>query len=305
MQMHQDQLSLRPEVARRLIGRALLVAGLPGDRDIRLLSGAGTTSYVLRVGEDLLARFPMQGRDPAQVRAAIAAEHTAMTEFARVSPFPSARPVTIGEGDGGYPLPFSVQTWVPGEVATPTSVAGSAGFADDLARLIGALREAGTLGRSFGGTGRGGDLTGQDAWMTQCFERSEGMLAMSELRTLWSSLRALPREDPDVMSHADLIPANLLVADGRLVGVLDTGGFAAADPALDLVCAWHLLEAPARAMLREHLDCPELEWRRGAAWAFAQAMGLVWYYEVTNPPMAELGRSTLARLLAESDGLTG
>jgi hypothetical protein len=26
-----------------------------------------------------------------------------------------------------------------------------------------------------------------------------------------------------------------------------------------------------------------MQWRRGMAWAFEQAMGLVWYYEVSNP----------------------
>jgi hypothetical protein len=30
-------------------------------------------------------------------------------------------------------------------------------------------------------------------------------------------------------------------------------------------------------------------------------MGLVWYYEQTNPSMSALGRSTLARLLDDLD----
>lgn len=102
------------------------------------------------------------------------------------------------------------------------------------------------------------------------------------------------------MSHTDLIPGNLLVEGDRLVGVLDGGGFQAADPALDLVCAWHLLGADARSVLRRELACPDLQWERGKAWAFQQAMGVVWYYLDTNPPMAEMGRTTLQRLLAES-----
>lgn len=40
----------------------------------------------------------------------------------------------------------------------------------------------------------------------------------------------------------------------------------------------------------------ELRWVRGAAWAFEQALGLVWYYERTNPAMSELGRNTLRRI---------
>lgn len=101
------------------------------------------------------------------------------------------------------------------------------------------------------------------------------------------------------MSHTDLIPANLLVEDGRLTGVLDTGGLAAADPALDLVVAWHLLDAGPREALRRATVDSDLRWARGAAWAFAQAICLVWYYERSHPAMADLGRSTLSRLLAD------
>ncbi len=102
------------------------------------------------------------------------------------------------------------------------------------------------------------------------------------------------------MTHGDLIPANLLVEGERLLGVLDGGTFAAADPALDLVAAWHLLDRDARETLRTDLDCDTLEWRRGAAWALQQAMGLVWYYQTSNPRISALGRSTLNRLLDDS-----
>ncbi|MFD5224962.1 hypothetical protein ACFWHT_04990 [Microbacterium sp. NPDC058342] len=49
------------------------------------------------------------------------------------------------------------------------------------------------------------------------------------------------------------------------------------------------------------LDASEEEWLRGAAWALQQAMGLVWYYEVSNPAMAQLGRSTVRRVLSDRD----
>jgi hypothetical protein len=68
---------------------------------------------------------------------------------------------------------------------------------------------------------------------------------------------------------------------------------------LDLVCAWHLLEAGPRRVLRVGLGCDDLEWQRGRAWAFQQAMGLVWYYVDSNPVTSEIGRRTLARLAAD------
>jgi aminoglycoside phosphotransferase (APT) family kinase protein len=79
--------------------------------------------------------------------------------------------------------------------------------------------------------------------------------------------------------------------------VSDGGGFGPADPALDLVGAWHLLEAGPRQVFRDQLGTDDLAWERGRAWAFEQAMGLVWYYATSNPTMSALGRRTLQRLV--------
>jgi aminoglycoside phosphotransferase (APT) family kinase protein len=101
------------------------------------------------------------------------------------------------------------------------------------------------------------------------------------------------------MTHGDLIPGNVLVSAGRLVGILDVGGLGPADPALDLVGAWHLLDDERRALLRGDLGCGDLEWERGKAWAFQQSIGLVWYYETSNPTMSSLGGRTLGRIAAD------
>jgi aminoglycoside phosphotransferase (APT) family kinase protein len=102
------------------------------------------------------------------------------------------------------------------------------------------------------------------------------------------------------MNHGDLIPGNVLVADGRLAGILDVGGLAPADSALDLVGAWHLLDDAPRTVLRNELGCDDIEWERGKAWAFEQSMGVVWYYVDTNPGMSRMGARTLERLVAST-----
>jgi aminoglycoside phosphotransferase (APT) family kinase protein len=180
-------------------------------------------------------------------------------------------------------MPWSVQTWLPGTVASDADPSGSDAFAEDLAAFIAALRDAETKGRLFSGDSRGGVLAHHDDWMAKCFEESTGLLDVPRLRQVWSHLRELPRTGADVMSHGDLIPGNVLVVGDRLSGVLDTGGFGPADPALDLVCAWHLLQPGPREVLRRTLVCDDLEWERGKAWAFEQAMGVVWYYVESNP----------------------
>ena len=39
---------------------------------------------------------------------------------------------------------------------------------------------------------------------------------------------------------------------------------------------------------------------RGKAWAFEQAMAVVWYYTEANPVMSRMGHTTLQRILADS-----
>jgi aminoglycoside phosphotransferase (APT) family kinase protein len=291
--MHRDQLAVEVDTVRRLVdGQFPQWRALP----VRRIPAAGTVNAIFRLGEDLAARFPLRPQEERRVRAWLRAEAAAMREFAEVSPVPAPRPVAIGEPGGGYPLPWSVQTWLPGTDATAEDPSASTGFAQDLAMLIARLRNASTRGRRFRGQGRGGHLPDHDEWMETCFTESAGLLDVPRLRAMWAGLRALPEVDADVMCHGDLIPPNVLVRGGRLAGVLDTGGFAAADPALDLVSAWHLLDDDPRAVLREGLGCGDVQWRRGMAWAFQQAMGLVWYYAQSNPTMSRCGRRTLQRL---------
>lgn len=266
---------------------------------IRRIASQGTVNAIFRIGDRLAARFPLQPGEVEATRQWLAAEAEAARELAGQTRFPTPEPVAMGEPGAGYPLPWSVQTWLPGVVATEDSGA-SVGLAYDLAEFIAGMRAIDTRGRTFRGGGRGGDLQTHDAWLETCFDRSEALLDVPRLRRVWAAMRRLPRGSaPDVMSHGDLIPGNLLVSGGRLCGVLDVGGFGPADPALDLVCAWHLLEAGPRQVLREALGCGDLEWERGKAWAFQQAMGVAWYYRDSNPAMSRMGRRTLARILAD------
>lgn len=294
MTMHPDQVDVTAETV-----AALIQDQFPqwSGEEIRLLPSTGTVNAIFRIGDDLSARFPLRRADAAEARAVLEREAAASAELVRVSPFPTPEPVALGEPGAGYPMPWSVQTWLPGTVATDADPSASEAFARDLATFIAALREAGTRGRCFSGGGRGGVLTHHDAWMEECFAESESLLDVPRLRQVWSRLRELPREGADVMSHSDLIPGNVLVTGDRLTGVLDAGGFGPADPALDLVSAWHLLEPGPREVLRRTLGCDDLEWERGKAWAFEQAMGLVWYYADSNPTMSRLGRRTLDRIL--------
>lgn len=294
MTMHADQHHVDEQTVRRLVEAQFPQwSGLP----VTEQRTTGTVNAIFRIGDDLAARFPLVGHDSSPVRTSLATEAEAARAFAAVVTVPTPEPVAIGEPGAGFPLPWSVQTWLPGHDAIAEDPAGSHAFAYDLAELIAALRAADTRGRRFDGAGRGGRLPDHDDWLETCFRQSEDLLDVSLLRRVWAELRTLPEVDDDAMCHRDLVPPNVLVDHGCLVGVLDSGGFGPADPALDLVAAWHLLDEDQRGVLRSELGCGDVQWRRGMAWAFQQAMGLVWYYLESNPTMSRWGRRTLDRIV--------
>ena len=297
--MHDGQLDLDVDVAAALIAEQFPQwASLP----VRAVESSGTVNTIVRIGNCLAARFPLLGDDPDEVRRALESEAAAARRIAPSSPVPTPEPRGIGRPGLGYPLPWSVQTWLPGTVASSDSPGHSAVFARDLGGFLTALRAADTGGTTFAGQGRGGDLRTQDGWMATCFARSGHLLDVPLLRALWADLRALPREDPDVMTHGDLIPGNVLVDGDRLAGVLDVGGYGPADPALDLVAGWHLLDDGPRCALRSAVGSGDLEWERGKAWAFVQAMGAVWYYVESNRAMYAMGVRALQRITRDTVG---
>lgn len=299
--MHPHQLTLTPDTVRKLVDHQFPQwSGLPIER----VASPGTVNAIFRIGRQLAARFPLVPADVESTRRWLEREAAAARKFVWRTRFSSPEPVALGEPGAGYPMPWAVQTWVVGRVMSEfdggqADPAASETFVRDLAELIAGTREIDTGGAQFAGSGRGGDLPAHDDWMQTCFDNSEALFDVPRVRRCWYRLRELPCSGPDLMTHGDLIPMNLLVTDGRLVGVLDVGGLGPADPALDLVVAWHLLEAGPRRALREALGCDDLEWERGKAWAFEQAMGAAWYYVESNPAMSLMGKRTIDRILAD------
>ena len=121
------------------------------------------------------------------------------------------------------------------------------------------------------------------------------------LARIWADCRDSPEHrGPDVWIHADLMPGNLLLRDGRLAAVIDLGAVCAGDPAVDLMPAWNLFGPDARTVYRRELGADDAMWARGRGWAIVQAIGALPYYVDTNPVMAETSRRTLHAVLDEA-----
>jgi len=295
--MHPGQLDVTAAGVRVLVDqqfpawRALPVQPLPQQ---------GTVNALLRLGTQFVARFPLVPGAVDVIRAQLGSEAQAARELLGRTRFPTPEPVALGAPGPGYPMPWSVETWLPGTVATEDDAARSVALPHDLADFIRDVRAIPTRGRTFRGSGRGGSLPDHDAWVETCLDRSRSLIDVEPLRRLWARLRTLPPSPGGhVMTHGDLIPGNILVAGGRLAGVIDVGGLGPADPALDLVAAWHLLDRGPRQALRDDLGSGDLEWARGAASALQQAFGAGWYNVDSNPAMSSMGLRTLGRLVAD------
>lgn len=268
--MHSDQIYIDADIAREM-----LFEQFPQYRQEQVKAfGSGTVNAIFKIGSVATARFPLRGTDPIACVNMLRNEARAMTRFAENCPVATPRPVGFGQPGLRYPIPWAVQSWVEGDVATPDGLAESTTFALDIANLIATMRSAKTNGQQLDGQGRGGCFSDHDKWMSVCFANSEGLRDVPRLRSTWAKLRQLPPSGSDVMSHRDLIPSNLLVRGGRLVGVLDSGSFGPADPALDLVCAWHLFNRNQHEVIRARLGSSEVEWKQRGCMGIRASHGL-------------------------------
>lgn len=180
MPMHAGQLTVSTEAVRELVG-----VQFPQWQDLPVSAVAshGTVNAIFRLGAGLAARFPLQPADAASTRRWLEAEAAAARLLVGRTRFGTPEPIAIGEPGAGYPLPWSVQTWLPGTVATEQDPGESVAFARDLADFVHDVRAIDTGGRTFDGTNRGGDLRSRDAWMDTCFQRSEELPAAWRLPT--------------------------------------------------------------------------------------------------------------------------
>lgn len=299
VKMHHGQIN----VSLRTV-RALIDWQYPQWRElpIKAVSSTGTVNAVFRLGRDLSARFPLVAQSAEDAVRKLENEVVAGRELLGHTSAITPEPVALGMPGFGYPLPWSIQTWVPGETCFERDLGTSVSFAHDIATFIKEVRALDTRERLFDGTGRGGLLTAHDLRVHRHIRESSSLIDVSAARQFWVDHRDLPPgRHQDTVNHGDLTPGNVLAADGRLAGVIDVGGLGVADQSLDLNSAWYLLENVPRRELRSILNCDDLEWARGKAWAFEQSIGLIGYYRYSNPTMSEFGIRTLRRVINDSE----
>ncbi|MEV7086688.1 aminoglycoside phosphotransferase family protein [Streptomyces sp. NPDC093085] len=286
-QMHADMFVMDEERVRRLVaGQFPRWAGLAV---VRVASG-GTVNAMYRLGDDMVVRLPL-------VRGGVDDVAVERGWLPRLAPrLTVSVPEVLGAGEAGegYPWPWSVYRWLPGENPVAGALREPVGLASDLAGFVGAMRSVALPGAP--AAYRGGPLASADAGTRAAIEELRGIpeegVDCDGVLAVWEeAVRAPEWEGAPVWLHADLMPGNLLVdGGGRLASVIDFGCTGVGDPACDLFPAWNLLPEAGRDVFRELLDVDDATWVRGRGRALSQAVHALPYYRRTNPAMAENAR---------------
>ncbi|MFH8974887.1 aminoglycoside phosphotransferase family protein [Streptomyces sp. NPDC017890] len=284
-------------LVRRLVdGRFPQWTGLP----VRRFPSGGTVNAMYRLGDDMVVRLPLVEDGAGDVLA----EREWLPRLAPLLPI--AVPEVLGDGvpAEGYPWPWAVYRWLPGEIPEAGALGEPELLADDLASFVAAMRRVTLPGapRAY----RGGPLSTLDESTRAAIGELRGLpeegVDCDALTTVWEdALRAPEWEGPPVWLHADLMPGNLLVDGGRLSSVIDFGCMGMGDPACDLFPAWNLLPAGARKVFREALGVDDATWRRGRGRTLSQALIALPHYRETNAAMAGNARHVIRAVLADDD----
>jgi aminoglycoside phosphotransferase (APT) family kinase protein len=272
--MHDDEVDTDCELVRRLLAsQHPRWADLPIER----FASAGTDNAMYRLGGDMAVRLP---RIHWAIES-VAKEQRWLRVLAPHLPLAVPMPIATGEPEAAFPYPWSVVQWLPGETATPGTLADPAQAALDLAEFVRALQSVDPSGGPH--HHRGQPVRFQDEDVRRGVAGLRGEVDGDAVLDAWSRVLGAPDYDgPPVWFHGDLAYLNLLHRDGTLSGVIDWGTCAVGDPAGDTIAAWSLLTADARGVFRDALEIDDATWARGTGWALTGVVGIP-YYRDTNP----------------------
>lgn len=283
--------------------RSLLAAQHPdlADLPLRRVDG-GFDNRLWRLGEDLAVRLPQTENAPFL----LARERQWLPALAPRLPLPVPVPVRAGEPSEHFPRPWSVVRWVAGEPADRVPPSRGAESAAALAGFLKALHQPAPSDAPLTSYGAGVPL--EEAKTNPSHWEEFGS---AELRAVWDDALAAPAwTGPPVWLHGDLHPANVVVTDGALAGIIDFGDVCSGDPATDLAAAWLLLPSGAAAAFFEAYGAvDDATIRRARGWAVLRAFGLIAIGVAGNrglpggkPTWGPAGRGALERVLADRGG---
>ena len=257
----------------------------------------GWDNELYRVGDGLVARLPRRALG-AQI---ITNEQRWLPGLAPRLPLPIPSPERTGVPACGYPYCWSVVPYLPGVPAAQASSFDPAAAAAAVGGFLGALHvpaPADAPANPF----RGVPLAERASTFAANLALLAGQVDRDAVLRAWVAALTAPGYDgPPVWLHGDLHPANILVNDGQVSGVIDFGDITAGDPASDLSVAWMLLPPGFHASFWSAYQAAggradNALRARARGWALNLAIVFLAHSE-DNPVLRQVGRRTLSTVL--------
>jgi aminoglycoside phosphotransferase (APT) family kinase protein len=242
----------------------------------------GTDNAVWRLGPDLVVRFPRMEWAVGQIEL----EATWLPQLAPALSVVVPEPVAVGKPGSGYPYPWAVHRWVPGQGAAPDLIADPVGFALGLAQVTRELRTF-PVDAAPAATNRSRPIAVYDEPTRTAIDSAAHLIDADAALAIWeAALAAAPNEQP-VWVHGDL-EGNCLLRDGTLHGLVDWGSACVGDPAVDVQVVWSpLFTAESRTAFLDNLAVDDATLARSRGAAINQACAALPYYLHTYPLIVE------------------
>ncbi|MFE3793025.1 aminoglycoside phosphotransferase family protein [Nocardia tengchongensis] len=252
--------------------RALLRDQHPdlADLDLRDVEG-GWDNQLWRLGRELAVRLPRTEGGPDLLRV----EQQWLPVLANRLPLPTPIPVRVGKPSSLFEHPWSITRWVEGEPADRAPIT-SVESAAILAEFLGTLHVRAPVDAPANPT-RGIPLAHSQAAVDSAFDVLADHPSLDDARELWAKAVAAPIwQGAPLWLHGDLHPANVVVRNGILSGILDFGDMCAGDPATDLSAAWILLPTDTAPLFFDaYPAADEATITRARGWAILRALSLI------------------------------
>jgi aminoglycoside phosphotransferase (APT) family kinase protein len=258
----------------------------------------GHDNRTFRLGSDLSVRLPSK----QDYVAAVQKEHRWLPLLAKHLPVPIPTPVAIGKPNDEYPWVWSVNQWLPGEVALGAKILDSERFALDVAQFLTALSKIDATDGPVGGEHnfyRGASISVYDQDTRDAIAFLGSQIDKKAVEKIWDETLASHWENPGIWVHGDFAPLNLLVQDGKLSAVIDFGTAGVGDPACDLVIAWTFLSGRSRQVFREAVALDDATWARARGWALWKALILMHWNAGSSDQMSVDAPRVLAEVLKD------
>lgn len=258
----------------------------------------GWDNRTFRLGEELSVRLP-SGEGYV---AGIQKEDRVLPFLAPRIPVSVPEPVATGHPGAGYPFPWSVRRWLPGQTADEGAELDRHRLARDLGNALAILWGL--------PTGDVGPAAGRHSYFRGCHpsvysdQVGTALVILADevdvdsCRRIWHDAITTVWSFPPVWFHGDVAPGNLLVRDGELSAIIDFGTCGIGDPACDLVMTWTYFDADQRQAFHTEVAMADDVWRRARGWALWKALATMSGQSSPDPDDAQ--RRVLTEVLADS-----